>query len=116
MKPGPKPKQIICVDTGVIYEGVGEAQRQLGCKSLWYNLRYGVPYKGKRYKYYNNKEKLVCYKDDIQEFNEEVDYYLWWEHYLQVFKDQHPEYNKVTRTMTAKEYADYLKSRKERLL
>lgn len=116
MKPGPKPKKVICVDTGVIYESVEEAKKQTGSKSLRYNLKYGVPYKGKTYKYYNKKESVVCYKDDSEEGNEEIDYELWWKNYFQAFRDQHPEYNNVTRTMTPEGYANYLKSRKERSL
>ena len=107
---GRAPRQVICVDTGVIYRSFREAQKQVS-KSIWYNLRYGVPYKGKRYVYYNPKEKTVKTKKETLE-----DYELCWVHYFQAFHDQHPEYNKVTRTMSSKEYADYLKSRKERSL
>lgn len=107
---GRAPKQVICVETGKIYKSFREAQKQVA-ESIWYNLRYGVPYKGKRYEYYNPQEKHVKTGKEILK-----DYELWWENYFQAFHDQHPEYNKVTRTMSAKEYADYLKSRKERSL
>lgn len=108
MKPGPKPKKIICIDTGVIYESVGEAQKQIGSKSLWYNLKYNVPYKGKMYRFYNKSE------DPYQ--TEEEDDEVRWRNFLEAFQNQHPEYNKITKTMYAEEYANYLKSRKERLL
>jgi len=99
-------RQVICIDTGVIYKSVTEAQKQVA-ESIWYNLKFGVPYKGKRYQYYNPKEKKEKpVKTGIK------DYELCWIHYLKAFHNQHPEYNKVTRTMTAKEYADYLKERK----
>lgn len=103
-------RQVICIDTGVIYKSVTEAQKQVA-ESISYNLKFGVPYKGKRYQYYNPREKHVKTGKEVLK-----DYELCWIHYLKAFHNQHPEYNKVTRTMTAKEYADYLKSRKERLL
>lgn len=104
------PKKVICVDTGVIYESVAEAKRQVAA-SIWYNLKFGTPYKGKRYEYYNPKEKTVKTEKEVIE-----DYELLWENYFQAFHNQHPEYNSITRTMSAKEYANYLKSRKERSL
>ena len=106
MARGSPPKQVICVDTGVIYESVIQCHKQTG---VWFrNIRFGIPYKGRLYQYYNPCEHPGC----IGKEDEEIEDTLYYKHFLRAFRDKHPEYNNVTKTMTAKEYADYLKERK----
>ena len=108
MGKGLPPKRVICIDTGVIYESITECHKETGVQ--WYNIRHGVPFKGMLYEYYNPCEHPGC----IGQEDEEIEDKLYFKHFLQAFRNKHPEYNNVTQTMTAKEYADYLKNRKER--
>lgn len=103
MGKGQPPKQVICVDTGVIYESIAQCKKETGI--WWHNIRHGIPYKGRLYQYYNPCEHPGCQNDEEEDK-------LYFKHFLRAFRDKHPEYNKITKTMTAKEYADYLKERK----
>lgn len=95
-------RKIICIDTGVIYRSITDASKQIGCTPqwIWLCIKNKTPHKGKMYEYYD------IYDDEIPEV-------LELENKLQQLRKQHPEYNKVTMTMSTKEYANYLKSRKE---
>ena len=109
MGKGQPPKQVICVDTGVIYESIAECKKETGVN--WYNIRHATPYKGMVYQYYNRCENPEYEENSPEE--REISEELYFQHFFKAFQNKHPEYNKITKTMTAKEYADYLRERKD---
>lgn len=106
MARGKPPKRVICVDTGKVYESITQCNKETGLQ--WRNIRYGIPFKGKLYQYYNQFQHPGCQGEEDEEMNDE----LYFKHFLEAFRNKHPECNNVTQTMTVKEYADYLKERK----